>query len=271
MQASHYVLGHSASELKRLDFQSKLLNPITGRLLRTAGIAPGMRVLDIGCGTGGVSLLAAKMVAPRGSVVGIDQNKRVIEVASAHAKESGLPNLSFHTCALDAFESKERFDLIVGRYVLIHQTDPADFLKHLARLARPGIRIAFHEFDLVRPPLSHPAIELWDLTAKELLARGIRAQLQAKLAQQIADMFVSADLPRPDVFYEAMVDSGENSLIATLLTETLRSTSPDHEETTLSDGKKINIDWLNTKLQREISITGAQVESLLQVCAWAVI
>jgi tRNA A58 N-methylase Trm61 len=61
-----YILGHSEAELRRLMLQATILNPITRRLLLEAGLQPGMRVLDIGCGSGDVSLLLAEMVAHRG-------------------------------------------------------------------------------------------------------------------------------------------------------------------------------------------------------------
>lgn len=52
-----YVLGHSEQERERLIRQGGLFAPISERFLRAAGIAPGMRVLDVGCGVGDVSLL----------------------------------------------------------------------------------------------------------------------------------------------------------------------------------------------------------------------
>ena len=66
-----YILGHSASEIQRLKTQAEILRPITERLLLNAGIRPGMRVLDIGCGAGDVTMLAAEKVGPSGSVVGL--------------------------------------------------------------------------------------------------------------------------------------------------------------------------------------------------------
>jgi hypothetical protein len=50
-----YVLGHSADEQRRLDLQGAQLRPFTERLLHDAGIRPGLRVLDVGCGTGDVA------------------------------------------------------------------------------------------------------------------------------------------------------------------------------------------------------------------------
>ena len=70
--ASAYVLGHSERELERLRLQAQLIDPITRQFLIEAGIAPGMRVLDVGCGAGDVALLAADLVGPTGQVVGVD-------------------------------------------------------------------------------------------------------------------------------------------------------------------------------------------------------
>src|SRR5215831_15449448 len=63
-----YVLGHSQREIRRLTTQAALLRPITERLLQNAKLAPGMRVLDLGCGAGDVSMLAAEFVGSTGSV-----------------------------------------------------------------------------------------------------------------------------------------------------------------------------------------------------------
>ena len=63
MQLPHYALGHSDRELDRLSRQAQAFEPFTRQLLAEAGIQPGMRVLDAGCGSGDVSFLAAGMVA----------------------------------------------------------------------------------------------------------------------------------------------------------------------------------------------------------------
>ena len=82
MSSVEYVLGTSQEELERLIWQDRMiLRPITEKLLHRAGVSTGMRVLDLGCGTGGVSMLAASLVGPRGSVVGIDQSPEAIALA----------------------------------------------------------------------------------------------------------------------------------------------------------------------------------------------
>src|SRR5882672_1665148 len=65
--ADSYALGYSEAEFRRLKFQGEYLRDFTADVLRRAGIAPGMRVLDIGCGVGDVSLLVAEMVSSSGT------------------------------------------------------------------------------------------------------------------------------------------------------------------------------------------------------------
>jgi cyclopropane fatty-acyl-phospholipid synthase-like methyltransferase len=62
-----YVMGHDHRERRRLLLQASILNPLTEQLFRRAGISSGMQLLDIGCGVGDVSLLAARLVGRYGS------------------------------------------------------------------------------------------------------------------------------------------------------------------------------------------------------------
>lgn len=64
-----YVLGHSDAELRRLETQARVKDPITRRFFVEAGVGPGMRVLDVGSGAGDVALLLAELVGESGQVV----------------------------------------------------------------------------------------------------------------------------------------------------------------------------------------------------------
>jgi hypothetical protein len=68
--AQDYILGNGAQEQNRLKLQAGILEKWTEGFFRAAGIGPRMKVLDLGCGMGDVSLLAAKLVGPSGSVIG---------------------------------------------------------------------------------------------------------------------------------------------------------------------------------------------------------
>ena len=68
-----YVLGSTGAEQERLIRQARTLAPCTERLFRDAGVSAGHRVLDVGSGVGDVALLAAAVVGPSGSVLGVDR------------------------------------------------------------------------------------------------------------------------------------------------------------------------------------------------------
>ena len=76
-----YVFDYSESEIERIRRRAEMLRPITQRLLVSAGPGKGMRVLDIGCGAGDVTMLVADLVGPTGHVVGIDRDEAVIGAA----------------------------------------------------------------------------------------------------------------------------------------------------------------------------------------------
>ena len=87
---AQYLFGHSEEETRRLLLQGRLFNPYTRRLLEDAGITRGMKVLDVGSGAGDVTLLAAELVGPDGTVVGVDSNPLLLETARQRVQEAGL-------------------------------------------------------------------------------------------------------------------------------------------------------------------------------------
>jgi Methyltransferase domain len=93
-----YALGYSESKLKRLELQANFFRDLTEDVLRRAGIASGMRVLDIGCGVGDVSLLAAELVGPSGAVLGVDRSAEAIEMAVRRAAAAGQHWVRFAGC-----------------------------------------------------------------------------------------------------------------------------------------------------------------------------
>jgi ubiquinone/menaquinone biosynthesis C-methylase UbiE len=88
-----YVMGHDERERRRLALQASILNPFTEHLLRRAGISAGMRVLDIGCGVGDVSLLAARIVGRGGRVTSLDFDGRALETLKERASAEVLGNI----------------------------------------------------------------------------------------------------------------------------------------------------------------------------------
>jgi 2-polyprenyl-3-methyl-5-hydroxy-6-metoxy-1,4-benzoquinol methylase len=145
LKQSDYVLGHTDSERLRLIRQARVLAPATEHFLRDAGIVSGMRVLDIGCGMGDVTMLVAQLVGAQGRVTSIDLDQASIATARKRAAAVGLDNTTFHRVDISTFTDIEPFDAIVGRLVLEFLPDPAATIRRLCGLLRPGGIMAFQE------------------------------------------------------------------------------------------------------------------------------
>jgi ubiquinone/menaquinone biosynthesis C-methylase UbiE len=104
-----------------------------------------MRVLDVGCGVGDVTLLAADVVGNEGYVVGVDAEPRSLAFASDRAASAGVRHVEFVQSDLRNFAADEPFNAVVGRFVLMHLADPAGVLRHLIAMLRPGGIVAFQE------------------------------------------------------------------------------------------------------------------------------
>ena len=111
--------------------------------VRLAGIAPGDRVLDIGCGTGSLTIAAARAAGPTGRVVGVEPGIEMIERARAKARRAGLP-IEFVATAGEALPfPDDAFDVVLLSLVL-HQlpSDPLHgTMAEVRRVLAPGGRL----------------------------------------------------------------------------------------------------------------------------------
>jgi ubiquinone/menaquinone biosynthesis C-methylase UbiE len=147
MKNPAYVLGHSKFELERLARQERLIGKTTREYFKNAGIGPGMRVLDVGSGTGAVAFHAADLVGRSGEVIGTDLAPEAVATANKNAVEFAFPHVYFRQGNPVEMSFDQPFDAIVGRYVLLFQADQSDMLRRLAKLLKPGGIIVFHEPD----------------------------------------------------------------------------------------------------------------------------
>lgn len=256
MSATTYALGHSSAEIQHLTNQGDMLRPITERLLRSAGIDAGMRVLDLGCGAGDVSMLAAELVGPAGSVVGIDRNSEVLEMARMRAQEAGLQQISFVRASVEEFYVVyDPFDL--GRYILIHQPEPVTLLRKAARLVRPGGALAFHEVCIASETKSIPHVPLWDLTSNL-----VRIALQFSVpnhdgADRLVEHFSEAGLPYPQLLCEELGRGSSDSPLYRSLADLLQTLQPQLERMRITTAETIATDRLESRL-RDASHRSAQ-------------
>ena len=264
----NYILGHSEAEIARLQTQAMILRPITERLLRSAGIRPGMRVLDLGSGAGDVAMLAAELVGPSGWVVGIDRNSQVQSVAIERANRAGFENVSFHEAEVETFVDDAGFDLVIGRYVLIHQTDPVAFLRAAARLARPGGSVAFHELRLREACRSVPSVPLWEMIDTLLRLAFSSALPHYDAGDRLIEHFAHAGMVEPNLFCETHVWGTADVPYYAWAVDTLRVVLPQLQRLGIIAAEFMGIETLETRVRDAVRRTHSQLTGVPQICAW---
>ena len=140
--------GVGEDEAGRLEIQGRALASATRMILAEAGIRPGMRVLDLGCGAGDVAFVAAGLVGPDGSVVGVDRSPDALARARLRAGQRGLAQVQFVQGDVNDPAPGGPFDAIVERLVLWTVPDPAALLRRQAAVLRPGGLVVPIEVDL---------------------------------------------------------------------------------------------------------------------------
>ena len=206
-----YVLGHSDQELARLNEQARIVEPITRRFFREAGLVPGMRVLDVGSGAGDVSFLVADLVGDSGAIVGVDRSSAAVAAARARAFAGGRRNVFFREGDPVEMTFDEPFDAVIGRYVLVFQNDPAAMLTKLAKHVRQGGLIVFHEGDF-EGCQSFPPSPIYDSCCRWLSETIRLLGLEQRMGMKLHSAFVSAGLPVPTLRLEAVIGGSMNSL-----------------------------------------------------------
>lgn len=267
---SNYVLGRSPHEYERLTFQARLLRPYTERFFRSAGIAPGMRVLDVGSGVGDVAMLAADIVGPGGSVLGIDRDASGLELARQRAAQHGVGSwLSFKTSYLDEFTSAEPFDAIVGRFILMYQPDPGATLRRLLRSVKPGGIVVFHEMDFKNPALPEmfPPCPLWTQAFRLVGEVFEKAGAPPDFGPRLALTYLDAGLSFPSVLAEGVMGGGPGSYVYRWISYTLQSIQPRFASLGIATDLVID-DTLHERLEQEVVAAGAQLLGPIQYGAW---
>jgi ubiquinone/menaquinone biosynthesis C-methylase UbiE len=119
------------------------LSPARTGLLALASLAPGEHVLDLACGTGLVTLDAARRVSPHGKVLGTDLSGQMVEVARRRALEQQLTNVSFQRMDAETLDLPDAtFDVVLCALGLMYLPDPPRAVHEWLRVLKPGGRLA---------------------------------------------------------------------------------------------------------------------------------
>ncbi len=138
-----YTHGHHASVVSQ---HRKRTAAETARFL-LPHLRPGMRVLDVGCGPGSITVGLAEVVAP-GEVLGIDlADAEVLASGRTFAAEKRLTNVRFERADLFELQQPGGFDVVYAHQVLQHLARPVEALRAMRRLLRADGIIAVRDSD----------------------------------------------------------------------------------------------------------------------------
>lgn len=266
-----YIVGHPETESVRLQRAGQLLYASTKQLFEQAGILPGMKVLDVGCGAGDVALLLAELIGPTGSLVGIDAYPRVLEVARARLHASGMTNATFLAGDIRKLELENDFDAVVGRNVLMYMADPAEVLRICASYLHPGGVIAFEEAEwsilegsIKIPSMPPLARQLTTWTIDGFRQSGVEMQMSFRFPQ----FFVDAGLPSPEITLNGIVGTENDWVGYDFLADVLRDILPKLYEYGIL-GEPLDAVTYITRLREEICQYHTCFPLAFRVGAWA--
>jgi ubiquinone/menaquinone biosynthesis C-methylase UbiE len=267
MSAAHdqYALGRSPQEYARLARQAEIMQPMTVRLFSEAGIRPGMKVLDLGCGAGDVAMLLAGMVGPGGGVIAVDLDHDATLYARERTVAAQFRNISFVHCDFAHYRPEAPLDAIVGRLVLMYQADPAASLAPLIKHLVPGGIVAF-----IEPWFQPPAGP--DSTLKTIATCVVetlrRSGAHVDLGPRLHRVFQAAGLPLPNMRFEAVMDAREDSPLYQYIADTIERLLPKALEYGIPGCAGLDIRSIPDRIRADLNVVGYAALVAPVVCAW---
>jgi ubiquinone/menaquinone biosynthesis C-methylase UbiE len=182
--SASYIIDGGEPGAARLAVLGRTLAASSESFLKRTGLRPGVRVLDVGCGSGELTGWMADVVGPA-EVIGVDVDLTVLSIA--RERWGGQPAAPRFVLA-DAARipvALGRFDVVYARFLLSHQTDPLSVLCVLRRLCRPGGVVAVEDVD-IPAAFCEPHSEAFDraneLYCQTAVARGADPRIGPRLA-----------------------------------------------------------------------------------------
>ena len=197
-QVEPYVIRGGKEGYERLLLLSRERWPDTAALFERAGLAPGMRCVDLGCGGGEVTMEIARLVAPGGAVTGVDMDEVKLELARQAAELRGLGNVEFRVLNVRDWDEPGGYDAVYCRFLLRHLSQPVDLLRRMWAGVRPGGVLIVEDGDH-DGWCCHPPNEAFDF-----FVRAFRQVLQRRggdpaMGRKLYACLLAAGIPRPDV------------------------------------------------------------------------
>jgi SAM-dependent methyltransferase len=158
------VLGYGELWLEDVPESSIASFAGTGNPFNLGELHAGEQVVDVGCGAGIDSLIAARMVAPSGRVIGVDMTPAMLDRARTGAAMTGLTNVEFREGFGEALPVADGWaDVVISNGVLNLMPDKDVALGEMARVLKPGGRLQVADILVQQavPDSAKRRIDLW--------------------------------------------------------------------------------------------------------------
>ncbi|GGH03913.1 class I SAM-dependent methyltransferase [Mucilaginibacter phyllosphaerae] len=142
-----YIITGGIEGKKRLDILANVLHNYTKPLLQLNGLATGSSFLDVGCGGGNVTLMAAGLVGKTGAVTGIDFDEEIIKLDEVDTSGKGFNHINYFAQSAYNLTYKNEFDVVYSRFLLSHLTRPGVVLNNMLQAAKTGGKIIVEDID----------------------------------------------------------------------------------------------------------------------------
>jgi SAM-dependent methyltransferase len=257
------VLGSDAPEIERLDRQAAAISAPTRLLMKTAGIGPGMRVLDLGTGLGHVAELAGELVGPEGSVLGVDQDERLI--AAAASRRSA--NVGFVVGDARSFRDAAPFDALVMRLLLFHLPDAVDVMRHQIQALRPGGLVVAVDYDL-GAMRCEPAVGLLD-TARGWVEDAFRsAHANPRIGSALAGVLRRAGFADVRTLGVQVYFQPDDPRGCALLAAVVRTLAPQIVAHGIAGEAELGLESFEERLRQQVAAADAVVLPPCVAGAW---
>jgi ubiquinone/menaquinone biosynthesis C-methylase UbiE len=261
-------LDSAGQELTRLETQAASYRDSTRRFLSGAGVTTGMRVLDVGSGTGDISFIASELVGSSGQVVGIDLSPEAVGFASAKAAERSATNVRFSEANVLEWSGEGEFDAVIGRFFLMHFGSPSMALTQVSRRLKGGGLAAFLELDYSGVRFSEPlplCTQCLQWISTALRKIGADPEMGLKLHKT----FIESGFPQPRLSLEAAIGGGRGFPGYQLTIETIGTLLPVIERFGIATRDEIDLPTLKDRLDRELSERNGVVVLPAVIGAWS--
>jgi ubiquinone/menaquinone biosynthesis C-methylase UbiE len=260
-----------SEEERRLVAQSRLFEAITEQLLREAGLRRGMHVVDLGSGAGDTTILAARLVGPTGSVLGIERSPEQAALARRRVADLGLDNVTFQEGDVAALGDllgghPGPVDAVMGRLILMWVPGRETVLRACAERLAPGTLVWFLEGDLTYD-FATPCPPLWTEVQGWLLRTLAGLGAESRMGLKLYRSFRDAGLPGPTLESRTIMTGGPTAPVW-FLANIARALLPTMTQLGVADAADVDIDTLEQRLLADLTAHEAAMIVPPLTAAW---